>query len=292
MGSAGTQEALEYMKERLVRSNAAHVEAIETGGEIRVGVNAYRDTEISPLTAGDGNFVVVDEKVEREQIARLEEWRRTRDSDAAAAALASLESSAKDDRNLMIASIDCAKAGVTTGEWAETLRRVFGQYRGPTGVAVNAPARNDDRIGLLREEVEKVSLKLGRDLTFLVAKPGLDGHSNGAEQIAIRARDVGMKVIYNGIRFTADEIVEAARANAPHIVGLSILSGSHVILAREVAEKLAEAGLGDIKIVAGGIIPPEDEARLKEAGVSAVFSPKDYDLNAIMREIVGLAADA
>jgi (2R)-ethylmalonyl-CoA mutase len=290
MGGAGSQEALEYMKERLVRSNAARVEAIETGSDIRVGVNAYTETEISPLTAGENNFVVVDATVERDQIGRLEAWRRARDSKAVADALRALEGAARDRQNLMPPSIACAKAGVTTGEWSESLRRIFGQYRGPTGVAATAPARNDERIGALREEVDVASARLGRKFTFLVAKPGLDGHSNGAEQIAIRARDVGMNVIYNGIRFTADEIVAAAREKAPHVIGLSILSGSHVPLAGEVVAKLAEAGLGDVKVVAGGIIPPEDEARLKDAGVSAVFSPKDYDLNAIMREIVALAA--
>ncbi len=291
MGGAGTQEALEYMKERLVRSNATHVEAIETGGEIRVGVNAYKESEPSPLTAGNGNFVVVDEAVEREQIARLEAWRQGRDAKAVATALAGLERAAKENQNLMPPSIACAKAGVTTGEWSESLRKIFGQYRGPTGVAATAPARNDERIGQLRDEVEIAGEKLGRKLTFLVAKPGLDGHSNGAEQIAIRARDVGMEVIYNGIRFTADEIVAAAREKAPHVIGLSILSGSHVPLAGEVVAKLAEAGLSDVKVVAGGIIPPEDEARLKANGVAAVFSPKDYDLNAIMREIVSLAVE-
>src|SRR5215469_1656677 len=286
LGGAGAQDALEYMKERLVRSNAARVEAIETGQEIRVGVNAYQESETSPLTEGEGHFVVVDEKAERDQVERLEAWRHARDANAVVTTLAELESAAKEGKNLMPASIACAKAGVTTGEWSGRLRRIFGEYRAPTGVAATAPARNDERIGKLRDEIEEMSHVLGRKLTFLVAKPGLDGHSNGAEQIAIRARDVGMDVIYNGIRFTADEIVAAAREKAPHVIGLSILSGSHVPLAGEVVAKLAEAGLTNVKVVAGGIIPPEDEARLKEAGVSAVFSPKDYDLNAIMREIV------
>ena len=205
--------------------------------------------------------------------------------------LADLERAARENQNLMPPSIACAKAGVTTGEWSEALRKIFGEYRAPTGVAATAPARNDERIGQLRDEVERASEKLGRKLTFLVAKPGLDGHSNGAEQIAIRARDAGMDVIYNGIRFTADEIVEAAREKTPHVIGLSILSGSHVPLAGEVVAKLAEAGLSDVKVVAGGIIPPEDEARLKANGVAAVFSPKDYDLNSIMREIVSLAVE-
>ncbi len=291
MGGAASQSALEYMKERLVRSNAARVEAIETAGEIRVGVNAYTETEPSPLTAGNGHFVKVDEKAEHEQIARLKAWREGRDQKAVEAALAALERAAKDEANIMPASIACAKAGVTTGEWAGHLRRVYGEYRGPTGVAATAPTRNDERIMALRDEVETASQKLGRKLAILVAKPGLDGHSNGAEQIAIRARDAGMAVIYNGIRFTADEIVAAAKEKKPHVVGLSILSGSHVPLAAEVVAKLKEAGLADVKVVAGGIIPPEDEARLKAAGVAAVFSPKDYDLNAIMRGIVGLVAE-
>jgi (2R)-ethylmalonyl-CoA mutase len=289
MGGAASQAALEYMKERLVRSNAARLEAIETGGEIRVGVNAYTETEVSPLTAGNGSFMTVDESAERNQIGNLKAWRSSRDEKKAAAALDALERAAKDGANIMPASIDCAKAGVTTGEWAGNLRRIFGEYRAPTGVAATGPSRNDERIVALREDVDAASKKLGRKLTFLVAKPGLDGHSNGAEQIAIRARDAGMAVIYNGIRFTADEIVAAAKEKKPHVVGLSILSGSHVPLAGEVVAKLKAAGLSDVKVVAGGIIPPEDEARLKASGVSAVFSPKDYDLNAIMRGIVELA---
>ncbi|HEY2033746.1 MAG TPA: protein meaA [Rhizomicrobium sp.] len=289
MGGAATQEALEYMKERLVASNAARMEAIETSDEIRVGVNSYTETEPSPLTAGNGNFVVVDEAAEREQIERLQAWRSARDQKKADAALADLERATKENTNIMPVSIACAKAGVTTGEWARTLRRVFGEYRAPTGVAATGPGRNDPRIGELRAEVDAVSKKLGRRLTFLVAKPGLDGHSNGAEQIAIRARDAGMEVVYDGIRFSPDEIVTVAKEKQPHMIGLSILSGSHIPLAREVMAKLKDAGLKDVKVVAGGIIPPEDEAALKAAGVSAVFSPKDYDLNVIMHDIVRLA---
>jgi (2R)-ethylmalonyl-CoA mutase len=289
LGGASSQEALEYMKERLVASNAARIEAIETSDEIRVGVNAYTETEPSPLTAGNSNFVVVDEKAERDQIARLKAWREQRDGKNVDAALASLERAAKDGANIMPASIDCAKAGVTTGEWSKHLRKVFGEYRAPTGVAASGPARNDERIGELRAEVEMASKKLGRKLTFLVAKPGLDGHSNGAEQIAIRARDAGMDVIYDGIRFSPEEIVSVAREKQPHVIGLSILSGSHVPLVKDIAAKMKAAGLSHVRIVAGGIIPPEDEAALKSAGVSAVFSPKDYDLNAIMHAIVRLA---
>jgi (2R)-ethylmalonyl-CoA mutase len=290
LGGAATQEGLEYMKERLVASNAARVEAIERGDEIRVGVNAYRETEISPLTAGNGHFLTVDVSAEAEQVARLKAWRSGRDSRKVEATLAALERAAREDTNLMAVSIDCAKAGVTTGEWARTLRRVFGEYRAPTGVATQAPSRNDERIGALRDSVDAASKKLGRRLTFLVAKPGLDGHSNGAEQIAIRARDAGMDVIYNGIRFSPDDIVAEAKAKKPHLIGLSILSGSHVSLARDVVAKLKAAGLADIKVVAGGIIPPEDEATLKASGVDAVFSPKDYDLNEIMQGLVELAA--
>jgi (2R)-ethylmalonyl-CoA mutase len=288
-GGAGAQPALEYMKERLVRSNAARVEAIETGAELRVGVNAWTDSEVSPLMAGENHFMVVDEASEREQIARLNAWRAARDGDAVAAALARLRAAAQGGENIMPVSIACARAGVTTGEWAEALRQVFGEYRAPTGVAADAPARNEPRILALRECVAEAAQHLGRPLTFLIAKPGLDGHSNGAEQIAIRARDAGMKVIYDGIRLTPDEIVAAAREHNAHIVGLSILSGSHVPLACEVTTKLATAGLPHVKVVAGGIIPAEDEATLKQAGVAAVFSPKNYDLDAIMREIVALA---
>jgi len=289
LGGAAAQGALEYMKERLVASNAARVEAIERGDEIRVGVNAYRETEASPLTAGNGHFVTVDESAERSQIERLRAWRAARDERKVATALAALERAARDDTNLMPVSIECAKAGVTTGEWARTLRRVFGEYRAPTGVAATGPSRNDERIGALRQSVETASKKLGRQLTFLVAKPGLDGHSNGAEQIAIRARDAGMNVIYNGIRFSPDDIVAEAKAKKPHLIGLSILSGSHVSLARDVVAKLKAAGLSDIKVVAGGIIPPEDEATLKASGVAAVFSPKDYDLSQIMQGLVDLS---
>jgi (2R)-ethylmalonyl-CoA mutase len=279
------------MKERLVRSNAARIEAIEAASEVRVGVNAYTETEPSPLTAGNGHFLAVDERAEHEQIERLKAWRSRRDSETSLAALEALERAAREDLNLMPPSIACAKAGVTTGEWAGALRRVFGEYRAPTGVAASAPQRNDERIGALRDEVARASRKLGRTLTFVVAKPGLDGHSNGAEQIAIRARDAGMDVVYDGIRFSPDEIVAAVKEKKPHLVGLSILSGSHVSLAREVVAKLKAAGLDKVKVVAGGIIPPEDEAQLRAAGIAAVFSPKDYDLNAIMHGLIALTLD-
>jgi (2R)-ethylmalonyl-CoA mutase len=288
LGGAGAQSALEYMKERLVLSNAARLEAIERGDEIRVGVNAYTETEVSPLTEGEGQFVTADAKAEQEQIARLAAWRAGRDQAQVERALAGLSRAAKDGSNIMPASIACATAGVTTGEWADALRRIFGEYRAPTGIAASGPARNDERIVALRAEVEAVSKRLGRPLTLLVAKPGLDGHSNGAEQIALRARDAGIQVVYDGIRHTPEEIVEAARQAKPHVIGLSVLSGSHLALARELAARLAATNLSDVKIVLGGIVPPEDETALKSAGIAAVFSPKDYDLDIILRHIIGL----
>ena len=289
LGGAASQAALEYMKERLVQSHAARIEAIETRSEIRVGVNAYQESEPSPLTVGEETFVTVDARVETEQVDRLRQWRAQRDQGTIDATLKELAAAAREGRNVMEASIACAKAGVTTGEWSDTLRRLFGEYRAPTGIGAEAPARNDTRIMALREKVDATSAALGRRLCFLVAKPGLDGHSNGAEQIAIRARDAGMDVSYEGIRFTAEEIVEAARRKRPHVIGLSILSGSHVALTKDVIEGLMAAGLSDIKVVAGGIIPKEDEARLKAEGVAAVFGPSDYDLTRVMEQIIALA---
>ncbi|MBV8977928.1 MAG: cobalamin-dependent protein [Alphaproteobacteria bacterium] len=288
LGGAASQTGLEYMKERLVASNTARLEAIERGDELRVGVNAYVDTEPSPLATAKANFVTVDPRSEEEQIARLQAWRATRDRNGAATSLAALESAAASGENLMPASIACAKAGVTTGEWAAILRKIFGEYRAPTGVAVQGPARNDERIMALKAEVDAVSSRLGRRLSLLVAKPGLDGHSNGAEQIAIRARDAGMAVVYEGIRMSPADIVAAVETHRPHVIGLSILSGSHVSLVREVLDGLRAAGLGEVKVVAGGIIPAADEKVLKSAGVEAVFSPKDYDVNAILHEVIAL----
>ena len=290
LGGAGEQAALEYMKERLVRSNAARLEAIGQCEEIRVGVNVHVESEESPLTADARQFVVVDERAEHEQIERLQTWRASRDLTAISDALATLEQSARSDKNIMPASIACARAGVTTGEWAGTLRRIFGEYRAPTGVSAEATMRNDERSLALRARVDEVSRRLGRRLTLLMAKPGLDGHSNGAEQIAIRARDAGMTVIYEGIRFTVDQIMSVARTHAPHVVGLSILSGSHVALAGEIVAKLREVGLSNVKVVAGGIIPTSDEAQLREMGVAAVLGPRDNDIDSITREIIRIAA--
>src|SRR5215468_2433627 len=283
----GSVKAVEagYMKQQLVISNTERLEAIERGERAVVGVNRYIESEPSPLSAGEEAVVTVPEAVEADQIARLEAWRGARDSKAVAAALKELRRVAKDGGNIMPASVEAAKAGVTTGEWGAALREVYGEYRAPTGVG--RAARNAAQ-GLdgLRADVDRVSRRLGRRLTFVVGKPGLDGHSNGAEQIAVRARDAGIEVVYEGIRLTPAEIVEAARQEAAHVVGLSILSGSHVPLVKDVVARMKKAGLDGIPLVVGGIIPPEDAQALQKAGVAAIYTPKDFDLNRIMADIV------
>jgi (2R)-ethylmalonyl-CoA mutase len=285
MGGAVAAVESGYMKQQLVESNTARVEAIERGEQVVVGVNAFTESEPSPLAAADGAILTVAEDVEAEQIARLKAWRAARDEGAVDAALKELRAAAKEGRNVMPASVACAKAGVTTGEWGLAFRGVFGEYRAPTGVG--RAARNSAQgLDPLREEVERVSRKLGRRIKFLVGKPGLDGHSNGAEQIAARARDAGMDVVYEGIRLTPAEIVKAAADGNVHVVGLSILSGSHLPLVRDVVERMRKAGLDDVPIVVGGIVPPEDARALKQAGVAAVFTPKDFELNRIVSDVV------
>jgi (2R)-ethylmalonyl-CoA mutase len=284
----GAIAAIDYMKRRLVESNSARLRQIETGEQIVVGVNKWTETEPSPLTSGEGAIMVVDPAVEAEQVERLKAWRAERDAKAVTKTLADLEAAAKEGRNIMESSIACAKAGVTTGEWGTTLRRVFGEYRAPTGVAQAAPERSGSGLDATRAAVEAVSAKLGRRIKFLVGKPGLDGHSNGAEQIAVRARDVGMEVVYEGIRLTPAQIVRAAVDESAHVVGLSILSGSHLPLVREVMDRMRQEGLSDVPVVVGGIIPPEDAVKLKGFGVAAVYTPKDFQLNDIMADIVRL----
>ena len=284
----GAVAAIDYMKEALIASNAARLEAIETGEQVLVGVNAYTETEPSPLSAnGIEGIQTVSESVEIEQIAALQAWRRDRDDKAVRQALIDLKSAAAEGRNIMPPSIAAAKVGVTTGEWGGILREVFGEYRAPTGIHAKHEI-DKARLEEVREAVETVSGKLGRTLTFVVGKPGLDGHSNGAEQIAVRATDVGMEVVYDGIRLTPAEIVQQAREANAHVVGLSILSGSHVSLVREVVQRLREAGLGDVPVVVGGIIPLEDVNILKQCGASAIYTPKDFQLNDIMMGIVRL----
>jgi (2R)-ethylmalonyl-CoA mutase len=278
-----------YMKQRLVESNARRVAAIESGEQAVVGVNKHQDSAPSPLAAGvDGGFLAIDERAEAEQIENLRAWRDARDDAKVQAALAELRAAAAEGRNIMPPSIACAHAGVTTGEWGEALRRSFGEYRAPTGIALAAAPARSNSLAELREQVDAVSERLGRRLKMLVGKPGLDGHSNGAEQVAVRARDCGVEVVYPGIRLTPAEIASAALEEGVHVVGLSILSGSHVVLVEEVLRRLRALGLAHIPVIVGGIIPPEDERRLLAAGVARVYTPKDYDLTQIMRDVVGV----
>ena len=280
-----------YMKQRLVESNLKRLSAIEAGEQTVIGVNAYTEAEPSPLSTGEGSILTVDASVERGQIERLKAWRAERDGAAVNKALDALAAAAREDRNVMPASIDCARAGVTTGEWTDALRAVFGEYRAPTGVA-RAVGVSDGRLDATRREVETVSRRLGRRIKILVGKPGLDGHSNGAEQIAVRARDCGMEVVYEGIRLTPERIVNAALEESVHVVGLSILSGGHVALVAEVLEGLRRAGIGDVPVVVGGIIPPADAEALIKTGVARVYTPKDFDLTQIMRDIVAVVDHA
>jgi (2R)-ethylmalonyl-CoA mutase len=288
----GAVEAVDYMKAALVEAHRERITRIEAGEHVVVGVNRYTETEPSPLTAdADGGILVVDPAVEAERRAAVEEWRSARDQAAVDAALAELARVARDDsENIMPATIAAARAGATTGEWSQTLRSEFGSYRAPTGVGEAASVPTED-LAELRDEVERVSEALGRRLKILVGKPGLDGHSNGAEQIAVRARDVGMDVVYQGIRLTPTEIATSAAQEGVHVVGLSILSGSHAELIPSVLEALAEAGVAGVPVIVGGIIPEADAARLREAGVAAVYTPKDFDLGRIMHEIVELVAE-
>ena len=288
MGGAIPAVESGYMKEQLVESNARRVAAIEAGEQVVVGVNKHTDSAPSPLTAGgDGGFLTVDESAEAAQIANLEAWRAARDDGAVKFALSELSGAAKEGRNIMEPSIACAHAGVTTGEWAAALRAVYGEYRAPTGIAsTGTSASRSNSLAEVRERVDQVSQRLGRRLTMLVGKPGLDGHSNGAEQVAVRARDCGFEVIYEGIRLTPQQIATAAAKERAHVVGLSILSGSHLTLVEDVLARMQAAGLGHVPVIVGGIIPSEDEARLKAAGVARIYTPKDFDLTQIMREIL------
>ncbi len=283
----GAVASIEYMKSRLVDSNAERLNRIERNETVVVGVNKWTQGEPSPLETEDGGIMVVDPAVEQEQINRLNEWRADRDDAAVKAALAALREAARSGTNVMEPSIAAAKAGVTTGEWAEEMRKVYGTYRGPTGVSGSVSNKTEGLEGL-RAAVDAVSDKLGRRLKFLVGKPGLDGHSNGAEQIAFRARDCGIDISYEGIRLTPEEIVTAAIEDKAHVIGLSILSGSHIPLVQDVMTRLREAGLNDVPVVVGGIIPDDDAAKLKAMGVAKIYTPKNFELNVIMGDIVTL----
>jgi ethylmalonyl-CoA mutase len=289
----GAVEAVPYMKARLVESNRERIAKIERGEVVVVGQNRFTETEDSPMTTGeDGGILTPDPEVERERIAALEEWRTRRDQAAVDAALEKLAQAAGDENaNVLPATLEAAKAGATTGEWAGVLRDVFGDYRAPTGVSEAAGGSvNGDLLGEVRKQVSAVSEEIGHPIRILVGKPGLDGHSNGAEQIAVRARDVGMEVIYQGIRLTPEQIAKSAVEEDVDVVGLSILSGSHRELVPRVVELLRADG-ADIPVVVGGIIPAADAAAMREAGVDGVYTPKDFEINRIMGEIADLVAE-
>ena len=286
-GMGGAVKAIAYMKGRLVESNGARIAGIEDGTTTVVGVNRWQAGEPSPLTAGDDAIMVTDPKAEADQLGRLSAWKKSRDNAAVTTALTALRQAAKDGTNIMISSIACARAGATTGEWSDVIRAAFGEYRAPTGVSKN-PSNRTQGLDELREQVDLVSHALGRRLKFLVGKPGLDGHSNGAEQIAARARDCGMDIAYEGIRLTPEDIVSAAANDDAHVIGLSILSGSHIPLVRDVIARLKDANLSHIPVIAGGIIPEDDAQMLRDMGVAAVYTPKDFELNKIMADIVTL----
>ncbi len=295
MGGAVAAVENAYMKRRLVESHTARLRAIESGELKVVGVNIHQETVESQLAqAGSESILKVDASAEREQIESLEAFRKRRNEAEAHRALRALEDVVKNGGNIMPPSIEAAKAGVTTGEWSQVLRDIFGEYRAPTGVGLApsvATTEGSPEVVAVRKRVDQVSTRLGRRLKILVGKPGLDGHSNGAEQIAVKARDVGMEVVYDGIRLTPQEIVQSARDEGVHVIGLSILSGSHGVLVVDVVEGLREAGLGHIPVVVGGIIPEEDAILLKKAGVRRVYTPKDFDLTRIMDEIVDVVSE-
>ncbi len=281
-----------YMKQRLVESQSGRLQAIESGEQIVVGMNAYRETEPSPLTeGGGGSILTVDASAEQEQIDRLNAFRSQRNSSDAEAALKGLRDALANGDNVMPPSIRCAHAGVTTGEWSDALRAIFGEYRAPTGVVAREAGMADEATDKVRARVRAAGDRLGRPLKILVGKPGLDGHSNGAEQIAVRARDVGMEVVYEGIRLTPAEIVQSAADEGVHVIGLSILSGSHAVLVVDVLDTLRESGT-EIPVIVGGIIPEDDARKLEEAGVKRIYTPKDFDLTRIMDEIVDVVEEA
>ncbi|NNL73643.1 MAG: protein meaA [Silicimonas sp.] len=284
----GAVEAIEYMKSRLVEANSERIGRIEAGETIVVGVNKYERGEASPLTSGPDAIMVADADAEADQVARLAAWRDARDEPAVRKALDDLRAACSEGRNVMEPSLAAARAGATTGEWGDVVRDVFGQYRAPTGVS-SSPSNRTEGLDEIRAAVDAVSSRLGERLKFLVGKPGLDGHSNGAEQIAARARDAGMDITYEGIRLTPSEIVAAARETGAHVVGLSILSGSHLPLIEETLAEMSAAGLGELPLVVGGIIPDVDAQRLRAMGVARVYTPKDFELNRIMFDIVALA---
>jgi len=292
MGGAVAAVENAWMKQRLVESQTRRARAIEQGERVVVGVNRFTEAEPSPLLASDQAILRVDERAEQEQVEKLRAFRARRNRKEVDAALRNLHDAVAGGANAVPASIRAAHAGVTTGEWADVLRDLFGEYRAPTGVGVRSDSQPSAQAALVRDRVHALSERLGRPLKILVGKPGLDGHSNGAEQIAVRARDAGMEVVYEGIRLTPEQIVRSARDEGVHLIGLSILSGSHGILVLDVLDRLRKAGLESLPIVVGGIIPEEDALALRRAGVRRVYTPKDYDLTRIMGEIVDVVAES
>ena len=288
----GATKSIDFMKESLVDAHIERIKAIESGELTVVGVNRYTESEDSPLGAGDGSIQTVDPAEESAQVRDLKEWRSQRDQSTVDEALANLKQAARDGTNIMEPSIACAKAGVTTGEWGTAMREVFGEFRAPTGVAMVIKTEGEEDVAAVRKEVERVSEALGRQLTYVLGKPGLDGHSNGAEQIAARGREVGMNVVYEGIRFTPSEIAAQAKENNAHVVGLSILSGSHLDLVRETIAELRKVGLDNVPVVVGGIIPPEDSRALRQMGIARVYTPKDFKITEIMGDVVGIVDKA
>lgn len=288
----GATQAIDFMKESLVNAHTDRVKAIEAGTMKVIGVNSYVDTEESPLGVGDSAIQTIDPAEEYAQVKDLKAWRAARDEGAARETLAALEAAAQNGTNIMEPSIACAKAGVTTGEWGAALRGVFGEYRAPTGVAMVIRADGEENIEAVKVDVNRVSEALGRRLTYVLGKPGLDGHSNGAEQIAARGREVGMDVVYEGIRFTPEEIAAQAKAANAHVVGLSILSGSHLDLVRETIAELRKVGLENVPVVVGGIVPPEDAMALRQMGIARVYTPKDFKITQIMSDVVGVVEKA
>jgi len=288
----GAIQSIDHMKESLVGAHIDRIKAIESGDLTVVGVNRYVETAESPLAGGDGSIQTVDPAEESAQVRDLKEWRSKRNASAVENALAALKQAAQDGTNIMEPSIACAKAGVTTGEWGTAMRDVFGEFRAPTGVAMVIKTDGEEDAAAVRKDVERVSQALGRQLTYVLGKPGLDGHSNGAEQIAARGREVGMNVVYEGIRFTPSEIAAQAKEANAHVVGLSILSGSHLDLVRETIAELRAVGLGDVPVVIGGIIPPEDARALRQMGIARVYTPKDFKITEIMGDVVGIVEKA
>lgn len=282
-----------YVKEQIVKAHAERRRQIEAAEQKIVGVNCFQETAENPLTqGGDMGILKVDEAAEREQIEKLQAFRKKRDQAAVAKALEALKNGASSGANIMPLSIEAARAGVTTGEWAGALREVFGEWRPPTGIAGAVGQAKEGNLEEVRETVQAVNKQLGRTIKLLVGKPGLDGHSNGAEQIAVRARDAGMDVVYQGIRLTPEELVNTAVEEGVDLIGVSILSGGHMPLVKEILDRMKTAGISDIPLTVGGIIPPDDQEQLKGWGVSRVYTPKDFDMNEIMKDLAGLAGAA